>query len=356
MLNLFTPITFKNITVKNRIAVSPMCQYSSQDGFANDWHLAHLGSRAVGGAGLVFTEATAVTPEGRISPQDLGLWSDEHIPVLKNIVEFIAAQGAVAGIQLAHAGRKASTKRPWEGMGSINKAAGGWQPIAPSPLPFSNDYQTPAELTVIEISNVVKAFAEATRRAYDAGFKVLEIHSAHGYLLHEFLSPISNQRQDNYGGNFDNRIRLLLEVIEATKSSWPKHYPLFVRISATDWVEGGWNIDDSVQLAYRLKEQGIDLIDTSSGGMVPHATIPAGPGYQTSFAALIRAKANIATGAVGLITSATQADHIIRTGQADIVLLAREMLRNPYWPLHAAQELGHNIPWPAQYQRAVLKN
>jgi len=301
----------------------------------------------------VFTEATAVTAEGRISPQDLGIWSDEHIKPLKNIVEFIEAHGSVAGIQLAHAGRKASTKRPWDGHGMVSMDQGGWQPVAPSALPFSHDSTLPKELTITDIAEIIAAFAQAAKRAVEAGFKVLEIHSAHGYLFHEFLSPLSNQRTDHYGKSFENRIRLLLEVIDAVKQVWPKHYPLFVRISATDWVEGGWDIDESVKLAYHLKEKGIDLVDTSSGGMVPNAKIPIGPGYQTVFAERIRHAASIATGAVGEITSSTQADHIIRTGQADIIFIARGMLRDPYWALTAAKELGYAMVWASQYERVA---
>jgi 2,4-dienoyl-CoA reductase-like NADH-dependent reductase (Old Yellow Enzyme family) len=351
-INLFSPITFKSITIKNRIAVSPMCQYSSQKGFANHWHLVHLGTRAIGGAGLVLTEAAAVLPEGRISPQDLGIWSDDHIQPLKEIVDFIETHGAVAGIQLAHAGRKASTKRSWDGRGMVTLEEGGWSTVAHSALPFSHDSATPRELSIADIKEAIIAFTEAASRAYQAGFKVLEIHSAHGYLLHEFLSPIANQRTDQYGGSFENRIRFLLEIIDAIKIVWPETLPVFVRISATDWVDSGWDLDESIKLAIHLKDKGIDLIDTSSGGMVQNAHIPSGSGYQTMFAERIRQRTGIATGAVGEITSPSQADHIIRTGQADIVLLGREMLRNPYWPLSAAKELGHSVIWPAQYLRA----
>lgn len=350
--HLFSPITFKSVTLKNRIAVSPMCQYSSQDGMANHWHLVHLGARAVGGAGLIITEATAVLPEGRISPEDLGIWSDKHISPLKDIVQFIEQHGAVAGIQLAHAGRKASTKRPWDGRGLVSSEEGGWQPVAPSAIAFSPEYAVPRALTTAEIQQVVNAFVDAAKRAHQAGFKILEIHSAHGYLIHEFLSPISNQRTDQYGGSFENRIRLLLEIIEAVKTVWPATLPIFVRISATDWVNDGWNIEDSVKLASHLKAKGIDLIDTSSGGMVHNAKIPLGAGYQTQFAERIRREAGVATGAVGEITSPAQANHIIRTEQADMVLLGREMLRHPYWPLRAAEELGVKVTWPLQYARA----
>jgi len=351
-LHLFSPLQIKNITLKNRIAVSPMCQYSSIDGFASDWHLVHLGSRAVGGAALVFTEATAVTPEGRITPYDLGIWSDDHIEFLTRIADFVSAQGAVPGIQLAHAGRKASTNRPWEGGDKIEKNLGGWQVVGPSSIPFATDSLVPAELSTFQIQEITQAFVDATKRALEADFKVLEIHSAHGYLFHEFLSPLSNLRKDNYGGSFENRVRFLMEVVTAVREVWPDDNPLFVRISATDWVEKGWSIDDSVQLSMLLKAKGVDLIDCSSGGNVGSVVIPTGPGYQTGFAERIRQEAHIATGAVGLITSSAQADHIIRTHQADIVLLAREMLRDPYFPLRAAHELHHEISWPPQYSRA----
>lgn len=351
--HLFSPLSIRSINFKNRIVVSPMCQYSSNDGFANDWHFVHLASRAVGGAALVFTEASAVTAEGRISPQDLGFWSDQHIEPLARIIKFIDSQNTIAGIQLAHAGRKASTKRPWEGIGKIPTDQGGWQPVAPSSIPFADDFYTPTELTIEEIKKIITSFSQAAQRAINAGFKVIEIHSAHGYLLHEFLSPISNHRQDLYGGSFDNRIRLLIEVVEAIRKVWPEKFPLFVRISVTDWTDGGWNLDESIELARRLKTKGVDLIDASSGGTVMQAKIPLGAGYQTIFAEHIRHHANIITGAVGLITSPIQADHIIRTGQADFVFLAREMLRNPYWPLNAAKELKQSIEWPPQYLRAA---
>lgn len=350
--HLFAPLKLKNLILKNRIVVSPMCQYSSIDGFANDWHLVHLGSRAVGGAALVMTEATAVTPEGRISPQDLGLWSDEHIEFLTRIVNFIEAHGAFAGIQLAHAGRKASTQRPWEGNDAIQFSEGGWQPLAPSAIAFSKNYLTPTELTPTQIQEIITAFVDATKRALKAGFKVVEIHAAHGYLIHEFLSPLCNQRQDQYGDSFDNRIRFLLEIVDAVQKVWPAEYPLFVRLSATDWVDGGWNIEESIELSRHLKAKGVDLLDTSSGGAVPTAHMSVGAGYQTHFAERIRREAKIATGAVGLITAPAQADHIIRTGQADLVSLARELLRNPYWPLYAAQVLKQETAWPNQYLRA----
>ena len=352
-LHLFSPLQIKNITVKNRIAVSPMCQYSSIDGFASDWHLVHLGARAVGGAALVFTEATAVTPEGRITPYDLGIWSDDHIEFLTRIADFINAQGAVPGIQLAHAGRKASTNRPWEGGGKIENNVGGWQVVGPSSIPFSVDSLVPIELSESQIQEITEAFVAAAKRALEANFRVLEIHSAHGYLFHEFLSPLSNLRKDNYGGSFENRIRFLMEVVAAVREVWPDDYPLFVRISATDWAEKGWGIDDSIELSLLLKDQGVDLIDCSSGGNINSVIIPAGPGYQTAFAERIRSSADLATGAVGMITSPAQADHIIRTRQADIVLLAREMLRDPYFPLRAARELHQEITWPPQYARAA---
>lgn len=352
-LQLFSPLQLKSITFKNRIAVSPMCQYSSIDGYASDWHLVHLGSRAVGGAALVFTEATAVTPKGRISPYDLGIWSDDHIDFLTRIANFISAQGAVPGIQLAHSGRKGSTNRPWEGGDKIEKEMGGWQVVAPSAIPFMSDSLVPIELTLGEIQSIIKAFTQATKRALEADFKVLEIHSAHGYLLHEFLSPLSNLRKDNYGGSFENRIRFLLEVVTAVREVWPDDYPLFVRISATDWAEKGWSIEDSVQLSIQLKAKGVDLVDCSSGGNAGSVFIPAGPGYQTAFAERIRLDAKIATGAVGMIVSPAQADHIIRTKQADMVLLAREMLRNPYFPLAAARELNQEVNWPPQYLRSA---
>jgi len=331
-----------------------MCQYSSTDGYANDWHFIHLGSRAVGGAGLVLTEATAILPEARISPQDLGIWSDNHIEPLARIVRFIHEQGSVAGMQLAHAGRKASTYRPWEGQGAVPENAGGWKNVvAPSPVAFADHYPVPRSLTSDDIQGVVAAFAEAARRACEAGFRVIEIHAAHGYLIHEFLSPLSNQRSDAYGGSFDNRTRLLREIVSAVRTSWPDRAPLFVRISATDWTEGGWNIQESVELGRKLKELGVDLIDCSSGGNVPHARIPIGPGYQTQLAEQIRRKSEIMIGAVGMITSSVQAEHIIATGQADAVIVARELLRDPYWPLRAARELGQSTSWPIQYLRAA---
>jgi 2,4-dienoyl-CoA reductase-like NADH-dependent reductase (Old Yellow Enzyme family) len=354
MTRLFSPISFRDLTLPNRIAVSPMCEYSSQDGFANDWHLVHLGSRAVGGAGLVLTEASAVLPEGRITPHDLGIWKDEHIAPLARIVDFLHAQGAHAGIQLAHAGRKASMNRPWDGEHLLSPAEGGWTEVAaPSAIAFTDKYAQPHELDLAGIERVKAGFAAAARRALAAGFDVVEVHSAHGYLLHEFLSPLSNHRTDAYGGSFDNRIRLLLETVDAVRSEWPANLPLFVRISATDWTEGGWDIEQSVALARLLPQHNVDLVDCSSGGNVSGATIPTGPGYQVPFAARIRSEAGIATSAVGQITSPAQADQIVRTGEADLVLLARQMLRDPYWPLHAAEELGVTVPWPPQYLRAA---
>jgi 2,4-dienoyl-CoA reductase-like NADH-dependent reductase (Old Yellow Enzyme family) len=356
MPHLFDPLTIRDLSLANRVVVSPMCEYSSTDGFVNDWHFVHLGSRAVGGAGLVLTEATAVLPEGRISPQDLGIWSDKHVEPLARVVRFIHEQGSVAGMQLAHAGRKASTYRPWEGNSAVPESEGGWKKVvAPSALRFTDNYPMPQALTNDGIREIVAAFAAAARRACDAGFRVIEIHGAHGYLIHEFLSPLSNQRDDAYGGSFENRTRFIREIVAAVRSSWPIGAPLFVRISATDWVDGGWDIRQSVELARGLKELGVDLVDCSSGGTVPHAEIPVGPGYQTAFAEQIRRETGIMTGAVGMITSPVQAEHIIATGQADAVIMAREFLRDPYWPLRAARELGQPISWPVQYLRAAPK-
>jgi 2,4-dienoyl-CoA reductase-like NADH-dependent reductase (Old Yellow Enzyme family) len=356
MRGLFDPLTIRDLTFVNRVFVSPMCQYSSEDGYANDWHLVHLGSRAVGGAGLILTEATAVLPEGRISPQDLGIWEDGHIEVLSRIVRFIREQGSIAGMQLAHAGRKASTSRPWEGHDAVPESEGGWtKVVAPSALKFSDTYPMPQALTTDGIQEVIEGFAAAARRACQAGFRVIEIHAAHGYLIHEFLSPLSNQREDDYGGSFENRTRLCREVVSAVRSAWPKELPLFVRISATDWVEGGWTIDESIKLAMELKQMGVDLIDCSSGGNALDAKIPVGAGYQTAFAEKIRREAGIMTGAVGMITDPVQAEHIIQTGQADAVIMAREFLRDPYWPLRAARELDQSIAWPVQYLRAAPK-
>jgi 2,4-dienoyl-CoA reductase-like NADH-dependent reductase (Old Yellow Enzyme family) len=353
MANLFDPLSIRSVTLPNRIVVSPMCQYSSVDGLADDWHFVHLASRAVGGAGLVFTEAAAVVPEGRITPQDLGIWSDDHIPALARIARFVESQGSVPAMQIAHAGRKASTSRPWEGGGGIPSEQGGWTPVAPSAVKFADNYADPRELTVEEIHNLAGSYAAAAGRALEAGFRLLEIHAAHGYLLHEFYSPASNLRQDCYGGSFGNRTRLLHEIVDAVRSKWPADLPLFVRISSTDWLEsGGWDVDQSVALARDLKPLAVDLIDCSSGGNVATVRIPLGTGYQTPFAARIRREAEIMTGAVGLITSPLQADHIIRTEQADLVFLAREMLRDPYWPLRAARELGAAASYPVQYLRS----
>ena len=352
--HLFEPLTLRGVTMRNRIGVSPMCQYSTRDGLATDWHLVHLGSRAVGGAGVVIAEATAVTADGRISPADLGIWSDEHVPGLARCAEFIAAQGAVPGIQLAHAGRKASTPPPWERGRSVAPEDGGWTPVwAPSAIPFGEGTLVPEALDAEGIAKVVEAFAAGARRALRAGFRVVELHAAHGYLLHEFLSPLSNRRDDEYGGSLENRARIVLDTVRAVRREWPDELPLFVRVSATDWVDGGWDVAQSVELARMLKPLGVDLVDCSSGGLVPGASIPVGPGYQAGFAKTIRADAGIATAAVGLITTAAQADALVRDGTADVVLLARQMLRDPYWPLHAARELGVKAPWPVQYLRAA---
>jgi 2,4-dienoyl-CoA reductase-like NADH-dependent reductase (Old Yellow Enzyme family) len=354
--HLFGQYKLRGVMLGNRIVVSPMCQYSSSEGFANDWHLVHLGGRAVGGAGLVMTEATAVLPEGRISPKDLGIWSDAHIEPLARIVRFVHEQGSVAGIQLAHAGRKASTYRPWEGQGMIPETKGGWhRVVGPSPLAFADDYAVPEPLSEEDIHETVFAFKEAARRARDCGFLVLEIHAAHGYLIHQFLSPLSNRRTDSYGGSFENRTRLLLDIIKAVRTIWPHGLPLFVRISATDWAEGGWDIEQSIELCRTLSSSGVDLIDCSSGGTLPLVSIPLGPGYQTAFSERIRRETGMPTAAVGMVTAPAQADHIIRTGQADLVVLARELLRDPYWPLRAARELDHPMTWPAQYLRAGPK-
>jgi 2,4-dienoyl-CoA reductase-like NADH-dependent reductase (Old Yellow Enzyme family) len=351
--HLFDPLALKGLTLSNRIIVSPMCEYSSVDGFANDWHFVHLGSRAVGGAALVFTEATAVTAEGRISPDDLGIWKDDHVEMLERIVRFVHGQGSAAGMQLAHAGRKGSTAAPWKDRAAVPPSAGGWQPIGPTADAFTSGYPVPRALDTAEIPAVADAFKQAACRALAAGFDIVEIHAAHGYLIHQFLSPLSNHRTDRYGGSFDNRIRLCLEVAGAVRSVWPATQPVFVRISATDWSEGGWDIEQSIELCRRLAALGVDLIDCSSGGTVPNARIPIGPGYQTPFAERIRREAGIATATVGMITSPVQADHVIRSGQADCVVLARELLRDPYWPLRAARELGHLTPWPVQYLRAA---
>lgn len=352
MSDLFEPLKIRDVTLPNRIAVSPMCQYSSQDGFANDWHLVHLASRAVGGAGIVFTEAAAVEPEGRITPRDLGIWSDAHIDELARTARFLAGQGSIPAMQLAHAGRKASTSRPWEGGVGIRPDQGGWEPAGPSALAFSGAYIQPRELSVEEIHGLTRAFVDAAKRAHAAGFQIIELHAAHGYLAHEFLSPLSNHREDQYGGSFENRTRFLRETVAAVRVAWPAGLPIFVRISSTDWVPNGWDIEQSVELARQLKALDVDLIDCSSGGNVATAKIPLGPGYQTPFAERIRRETGLLTGAVGMITSPAQAAHIIRTGQADVVFLARELLRDPYWPLRAARELGVQVPYPAQYARS----
>jgi len=356
MANLFSPLKIKNIELKNRIIVSPMCLYSSEDGFANDWHLVHLGSRAVGGAALILTEATAVSPEGRISPNDLGIWKDEHIPFLKRITEFIEKQGSISGIQLAHAGRKSSQSRPWEGGKGITTELGGWQTFAPCAIAFKEGDLIPKELRIEEIKKVIQDFQDAASRAKRAGFKVIELHGAHGYLINEFLSPISNKRKDEYGGSFENRIRFLLEIIESVRKVWPEHFPLFLRISVTDWKEGGWTEIDSIKLAEILKTNTIDLIDCSSGGNASGVNIPAKPLYQVGFAESIKKSTGIMTGAVGLITTPQEANNIIEQNKADVILLAREFLRDPYFPLRAAAELGMDISWPVQYERAKKKN
>ncbi|HEX8675296.1 MAG TPA: NADH:flavin oxidoreductase/NADH oxidase [Longimicrobium sp.] len=350
---LFSPLRLREVEFRNRIGVSPMCQYSSEDGFANDWHFVHLGAFATGGAGLVMTEANAVVPEGRISPRDLGIWKDEHVPALRRITDFVHAHGAIAGTQLAHAGRKSSTQVPWEGNGAVTPEDGGWEEVmAPSAVPFAEGYPQPKELDEDGIRRVVDGFRDAARRALEAGFRVVEVHAAHGYLLNEFMSPLSNQRTDRYGGSFENRVRLTREVVAAVREVWPEMLPLFVRISASDWAEGGWDVDDSVHLASLLRDDGADLIDCSSGGLVPNAKIEIGPGYQVGFAERVRRDGGIPTAAVGLITDPEQADDIIRTGQADMVLLARELLRHPRWPLLAAHRLGTRGDWPKQYERA----
>ena len=350
---LFTPLQLREVTLRNRIAVSPMCQYSADQGRASDWHLVHLGSRAVGGAGMVIFEATAVEARGRISAADLGIWEDAQIEPLARVVRFIEAHGAVSCLQLAHAGRKASVRAPWDAGGTPRPVSeGGWPVVGPSPIPFAPDHPAPAPFDADGIREVVRAFVAAAERALQAGFRAVEVHAAHGYLLHQFLSPLSNQRTDAYGGSLENRTRLAREVVAAVRAAWPERLPLLVRISATDWAEGGWNLDDSVVLARSLRALGADLVDTSSGGLVPNARVPAAPGYQAVFSERIRREAGVPTGAVGLITSAEQAEHVLSTGQADLVLLARQILRDPYWPLHAARRLRVEVPWPKQYLRA----
>jgi len=351
MSKLFTPLTIKNVTLKNRIAMSPMCQYSATDGFSNDWHLTHLGSRAVGGAGLIIVEATAIAPEGRITPGDLGLWNDDHVEGLSRIVRFIHKHNAHAGIQIAHAGRKASCSVPWHGGRQLGLDNGGWNTLAPSAIPFMPGERIPEALTTEGIGKILSGFRSAAKRARSAGFDVIEIHSAHGYLLHEFLSPLSNSRKDEYGGSFENRTRLLLQVIDAVRSEWPAAYPLFVRISASEWIDGGWTPDESVKLASIIKVKGVDLIDCSSGGNIHNAKIPFAPGYQVSFSEAVRTT-GIMTGAVGLITSAEQAESILKEDRADLILFGRELLRNPYFPLQAAKQLESEIIWPVQYLRA----
>jgi 2,4-dienoyl-CoA reductase-like NADH-dependent reductase (Old Yellow Enzyme family) len=352
---LFSPLTLRSVEFRNRIFVSPMCQYSAKDGLPNDWHFVHLGSRAVGGAGLVIAEATAVTPEGRISPGDLGIWNDEQVKAFQRIASFISAQGAVPGIQIAHAGRKASTTLQWLGAKPLPESEGAWQIAAPSPIPFADGYPTPHELSPQEMSGLAAKYAEAAGRAAAAGFRMIEIHLAHGYLLHEFLSPLSNHRKDEFGGSLEGRARFPLQVARAVREAWPTDFPLFIRVSATDWVDGGWDLPQSIALARWLGDIGVDLIDCSSGGAVPAANIPLGPGYQVPFAAAIRREASIPTAAVGLITEPQQAEEILRRGDADAIVLARAMLRDPYWPLHAAHALSVEVTWPIQYLRAKPK-
>lgn len=352
MNKLFSALKIRGVELKNRIAVSPMCQYSSINGLPTEWHLVHLGSRAVGGAALVIQEATAVSPEGRISPDDAGIWNDLQMEAYKRITDFIDSQNCIPGIQLAHAGRKGSTYSPWKGIGEVPKAGGGWQTLSSSPIHFSDNYPNPKEMDKADIKKVIDDFCQAARRSIKAGFKLIELHMAHGYLVHEFLSPLSNIRNDEYGGSLDNRCRFALEIAQNVRGIIPTDFPLFARISSSDWVEGGWDIEDSVYLSKKLKEAGVDLIDCSSGGNALKATIPAGPGYQIPFSERIKMEAGILTGGIGFITSPEQAEHIIRTGQADIVLLAREILRNPYWPMNAAKVLKADVEWPKQYERA----
>lgn len=354
-IDLLSPLTIRGVTLRNRIAVSPMCQYCAEDGLADDWHLVHLGSRAVGGAGLVIVEATGVTAQGRITAGDMGIWDDKHIEPLARIVRFLKRMGAVSGIQLAHAGRKASTDVPWKGGAQLKDGEGAWETVAPSPIPFYEQDVPPRELDAEGIRDVIDAFRAAAERAIKAGFEILEIHAAHGYLLHEFLSPLTNNRTDQYGGSLENRMRLVIEIATTLRELMPKEMPLFVRISATDWVEGGWDIEQSIVLAKELKKSGVDLIDTSSGAIVPYAKIPVEKNYQVPLAAAIRAEAGLMTGAVGLITEAAQANEIITSGAADLVLLAREMLREPYWAIKAQQTLHADPSWPTQYGYAVVR-
>jgi 2,4-dienoyl-CoA reductase-like NADH-dependent reductase (Old Yellow Enzyme family) len=351
---LFSPITIKSITLKNRLAISPMCQYSAKDGFPNDWHLVHLGSRAVGGAGLIISEACAVVPEGRISPFDIGIWKDEHIESHLRITQFIESMGAVPAVQLAHAGRKASCDTPWNGGGYLTKESDSWQIVGPSEIPFKPGAPTPNILTTEEIKRVIHTFQLAAQRSLKAGYKIIEIHAAHGYLIHQFLSPLSNHRTDEYGGSFENRTRLLLEVVDAIKSVWPKSLPLFVRISATDWSDGGWDVNASIELVKLMEQKGVDLIDTSTAGNIYDAQIPVGPGYQVQFASAIKNATTMLTGAVGLITNAQQAEEILQNKCADLILIGRLSLRNPYFPLNAAKELNENIKWPLQYERGKI--
>lgn len=350
--NLFSPLKLRDITLKNRIVVSPMCQYSAEDGFPNDWHFVHLGSRAVGGAALIFTEAASISPEGRISPADLGIWKDEHIAPLKRITDFIHQNGSVAGIQLAHAGYKASSQEPWNGRSYITPDAGGWEVISPSEVLLADEKSMSTTISTQGIENVIEDFKNATKRALAAGFKVIEIHAAHGYLVHEFMSPLINKRTDEYGGSFENRIKLLMKITDEVRAIIPENLPLFVRISATDWLENGWTIDDSIKLSVILKEKGVDVVDCSSGGLTPPEKIPVGFGYQVPFAQSIREKTGMMTGAVGMIVSPSQAEEIISSGKADLVFLAREMLRDPYFPMRAAYELGYDTQWAKQYERA----
>jgi 2,4-dienoyl-CoA reductase-like NADH-dependent reductase (Old Yellow Enzyme family) len=352
MGQLFTPLTLRGSTFRNRIWVAPMCQYSADDGIPNDWHLQHLGARAVGGAGLVISEATAVVPEGRITPRDVGLWNEQQATAWARIAWFVRAQGSMPGVQLAHAGRKASSQVPWEGSGTVDPADGGWETVAPSPLAFG-DRPVPKELSEADVAGVVRAFAEAAERADAAGFEVAEIHAAHGYLLHQFLSPLSNQRADRYGGGFSGRIRAVLEVVDAVRAVWPDRKPLFLRVSATDWVEGGWSLDETVELARLLVGHGVDLVDVSSGGLAPEQRVEVGPGYQVPFARAVREGSGLPTAAVGLITEPVQADQVLSEGSADAVLLARALLRDPMWPLRAAHELGVEVEWPQQYERGT---
>lgn len=357
MAELFKPLKIKSIELKNRIVISPMCEYSSEDGFANDWHFVHLGSRAVGGAGLIITEATAISPEGRITPDDLGLWKDEHIAELKKIVGFIHENGSIAGVQLAHAGRKASHQSPWKGGERIaSNEPQGWQTVAPSAIAYKEGTEAPIVLDEAGLTKVLQDFKEATKRSIEVGFKVIELHAAHGYLLHQFLSPLTNKRTDQYGGSFKNRIRFLLEITAAVQEIWPADLPLFVRISVTDWAEDGWTAVESVKLSAILKDKGVDLIDCSTAGLVSWQKIPAGPGFQVPFAEQIKKETGILTGAVGLLTEAAQMEEIVAGGKADLVLIARESLRDPYFPLHAAQQLGVDLPWPNQYDRAKHKH